>query len=77
MSKTCAFAYPWPQTEPETDRPYDPVPRVTSVEVLSNPFEDIQPRLQATLLVGQPKADVATQGDRCVSQDLLLILFAV
>ena len=31
------------QTDPETDRPYEP-PFIKSVEVLSNPFEDIVPR---------------------------------
>jgi peptidyl-prolyl cis-trans isomerase SDCCAG10 len=44
----------------EEDRPYDP-PRILSVEVLWNPFEDIVPR------AAPKEAEAAEQGDeRCV-----------
>lgn len=46
---TCTAAAAVPQTDPETDRPYDP-PRITGAEVLWPPFDDIVPRVDPAAL---------------------------
>ncbi len=51
------------QTHPDTDRPYEP-PRVTSVEVLANPFDDIVPRRQPQRQIQQQEEEAKKAKDK-------------